>query len=105
MTDEVTSICEECGASVYREHINSGIARYEAGKLMCAHCVAEYERAHDGAVVGSEDYIAPIAFEDDAEDDVESEEDPTDMSQSRIQVATGSMLGEAGKWDDGRYQR
>ena len=90
MKEEVTSVCEECGASVYKEHLDSGIARYEGGKLLCTHCVAEYERSHDGVVGGGDSAVdeqtAPIAFEDD-------DDDVVDSSQSRIHVMSGSMLG------------
>jgi len=96
MPRETTSVCQECGASIYKEHLDSGIARYEDGKLLCAHCVAEFEQAHDGAA--ADDQIEPISFEDD--------DDEVDMSQSRIQVmSAGSMLASAGKWDESRYQR
>lgn len=33
--------CEECGASVYNDHIEAGIAGYAAGKMLCPHCLAE----------------------------------------------------------------
>ena len=98
MTDDITSKCEDCGASIYREHIDSGIARYEEGKLLCAHCVAEYEQAHDGTVGGEEEFVAPIAYDDDADDTEE-------MGESRIHVSTGSMLAGSGKWDDSRFKR
>ncbi|HNQ24967.1 MAG TPA: hypothetical protein PKK06_17960 [Phycisphaerae bacterium] len=67
MKDEVTSTCETCGASIYKQHIDSGIARYEGGKLLCAHCVEEYEQAHDLASSSVQVASDSIALEEDAE--------------------------------------
>lgn len=79
--DEVTSICGSCGASVYRQHVDAGIARYEDGKLLCSHCVSEYERKHDATSSGVHDLdLHPIAFDDDDEPPKES------LSKSRIHV-------------------
>ncbi len=100
MTDDIASKCEECGASVYRAHLDSGIARYEKGKLMCAHCVAEFEKAHDGE---TDDAFAPIAFDDDDEPGERGEK--VDMSASRIHGATKATLGVSGLWNDSKFQR
>lgn len=87
--DEHISICEDCGASVYKEHLDSGIARYEGGKLLCSHCVADYERAHDAAAGGATEQFAPIEL--DEEDDVP--DTAADMSSSRIHTLSQSTLG------------
>ncbi|MGB0715230.1 MAG: hypothetical protein ACPGXK_05090 [Phycisphaerae bacterium] len=99
MVDEVASTCQECGASVYRQHLDSGIARYEGGRLMCAQCCAEYEKSHDAA---DDDEFAFEAIALDGDDD----EGPsvTDMSQSRI-LQSEHNLGLAGAWDDSNYKR
>lgn len=81
--DDEVKACEECGASVYKEHLTSGIARYEDGKLLCSHCVAEYEKS-GGAV----DDLAPIEFEDDDEGGP-----GMDMSSSRIHTLTDAARG------------
>lgn len=88
MTDEIASLCGQCGASVYRQHIDSGIARYEGGRLLCAHCAAEYERAHDETLSGSGSHdFKPIALDD------EDDEPPVErLSKSRISVATKTLL-------------
>lgn len=96
--DEITSKCSKCGASVYKQHIDSGIARYEDGQLMCAPCVAEYEKAHDGDT-SADDSFAPIAFDD---DDVHPRKQ---MSASRIHGATASTLGTAGTWNEAKFKR
>ncbi|MBI4580166.1 MAG: hypothetical protein HY718_10720 [Planctomycetes bacterium] len=33
--------CDTCGASIYREHIDRGLAGRWAGHLLCPHCLAE----------------------------------------------------------------
>ncbi len=99
-TEDTTSVCQECGSTVYREHLDSGIARYEDGRLLCAHCVAEFEAKHDGDVGG--DAFEPIVFEDE-ESSGTSVSDA--MSQSRIHGATTQTLGLAGAWDDSKFRR
>lgn len=39
-SDAVMS-CSGCGASIYREHIDRGLAGRWAGQLLCPHCLAE----------------------------------------------------------------
>lgn len=92
--EEVTYICKECGATVYREHLDSGIARYEDGKLLCAHCVTELENARDANT--AVDSYEPIVFDDD---------EPDPMSQSRIHGATSHGMATAGAWDDSKFRR
>lgn len=99
--EEVTSVCESCGASVYRQHIDSGIARYEDGKLLCSHCVAEYERSHDAAAGGASQDVAPIELEGDDDAD----ELKIDMSSSRIHGSTQATLGQGGHRDDSSFKR
>jgi hypothetical protein len=40
-TDDRILPCGECGASVYRNHLDTGLAGYMAGKLLCVHCFKE----------------------------------------------------------------
>ena len=101
MVDEVTSVCGVCGASVYKEHLDAGIARYEDGKLLCTHCVVEYEQMHDSAGGAVDEELAPITF--DSDDD--KNEPPVDMSESRIQVLTGTTVSGGGPWDESRFKR
>jgi len=98
MTD-ISGECGSCGASIYRQHIDSGIARYEGGRMLCSHCVVEYEQAHEGEK--GEEY-APIEFDDGDEE----EELKVDLSQSRIHSASAATLGRAaGGWDDTNFER
>jgi len=96
--DEVTSVCSECGASVYRQHLDSGIARYEGTKLLCSHCVAEYEKKHDQE--SEDEKLETIEFEDD-----DKESSRVDMSSSRIHGATKTTLGVGGAWDENKFKR
>lgn len=98
-TEDHVSICESCGATVYREHLDSGIARYEGGRLLCSVCVAEYERSHDAAGSGKVEELAPIEFDDDELGG------STAMSSSRIHSVSAATLGQAGAWDESRFQR
>lgn len=97
MHDEASK-CEKCGASVYREHLDAGIARYENGMLMCSFCVTEYEREHDGDDA-SDESLAPIEFDDDGGSS------DLDMSESRVQVSSKAQLSDQQSWDDSKYTR
>lgn len=97
---EISGACANCGASIYRQHIDSGIARYEGGKMLCSHCVVEYEKEHEGERAPE---FAPIEFDDDDDDD--EEEVKVDLSKSRIHSASAATLGVAGGWDDTRFGR
>jgi len=97
---DISGECASCGASIYRQHIDSGIARYEGGKMLCSHCVVEYEREHEGE--GGPEF-APIEF--DEEEGEEEEEVEVDLSQSRVHSASTATLGLAGAWSDDRFNR
>ncbi len=43
MSSEKTESCQGCGATVYPEHLETGIAKRVDGKLLCSHCVKEEE--------------------------------------------------------------
>ncbi len=92
--DDEVSACEGCGASVYKEHIQSGIARYEGGKLLCSHCLAE----HDQSKVDAADEFEPIEFEDD------EKEASTDMTSSRIHALDDTARG-TGRKDETQFKR
>lgn len=88
------SACESCGATVYKEHIDSGIARYEAGKLMCPHCVNEYERSHDaavGAAVATEAKVGIVGGEV--------------SGTSKINVFGSANLTDVHAWDESGFNR
>ena len=73
MGDETVHSCQACGASVYPEHIEKGIAGYLGGRMLCPHCFAEVKQslgttptaAHSEALdeVHDEEALKPIAFD------------------------------------------
>lgn len=96
LKDDSEQTCEGCGATIYKEHINTGIARHQNGKLMCPHCVEEAEAESSGGA-GFE----PIEF-----DDIdEREESAADLTESRVHGMSESVLGEAGAWDTSQFSR
>jgi len=95
---EITSTCQGCGASVYKQHLDSGIARYEDGKLLCSHCVVEFERSHED---NDEAGFEPIEFDDDER----PSERNADLGTSKIHGATTTTLGAVGAWDEARFKR
>ena len=54
MSEEQLRQCEACGASIYREHLDTGIAGYWESQLLCAHCLEDKEKAR-GASSGAKD--------------------------------------------------
>ncbi|MFQ5494869.1 MAG: hypothetical protein ACE5EX_05770 [Phycisphaerae bacterium] len=100
-SEEVTSTCESCGASVYQEHLTSGIARYEGGKLLCTHCVAEYEETHDATRGGVTEELAPIVLEG-HEDSTDS---ASEMSSTRIHGMSAATLLTSAAWNESRFKR
>ncbi len=99
--------CESCGASVYPEHLDSGIARYENGKLLCSHCVKDYEREHGAGGTGKVEALETIQLES---DDINSSDSvgsgTTEMSSSRIHGMSEATLGHhAEADDDSRFKR
>jgi len=83
---------------VYQQHLDSGIARYADGKLMCKQCLEEYERTHDGAGGGDLDF-APIAL------DAPVRERSVRKSESLVHGATTATLGTGEAWDDRKFRR
>jgi len=106
------SVCQGCGASVYREHLDSGIARYEEGRLLCSHCVAEFEAKRDRETTA--EVFEPIAFDDDdsaparsggsAVKEATKEDVKEDLSKSRM-AATAAKAGMGVAWDESRFRR
>ena len=96
---DISGECASCGASIYRQHVDSGIARSVDGKMLCSHCLVEHEREKEGE---QSPEFAPIEFDD---DDSGEEELNVDLSQSRVHSASTATLGKAGGWDETRYER
>ena len=76
MPDDDFEVCDQCGAIVYPEQLESGKAASAGGKLRCTHCLTEYKATHHDIprVVGQTTMKAPgegeeletIAFDEDA---------------------------------------
>jgi hypothetical protein len=97
-----TSICEQCGATIYKEHLDARIARYEEGKLLCPHCVEEYEAKHDMSGTDVIDLIEPIALGEEKAEDAELA-----SSQTKITAfgSDGTAIGAASKKDETAFKR
>ncbi len=75
MADTQVKSCEECGASVYPEHVNAGKAGLWGGKLCCVHCLAEHRSSQ--ITIGPEQVEAPVATQptsSDGESDISDED-------------------------------
>ncbi len=93
------SVCDKCGATVYKEHIDQGIARYADGNLLCPPCLSDFEKEEEAVARSGAGVMAPIEFDDD-DDDVQ-----VDMTSSRIQQASAATLGMSHGWDDAKFKR
>ncbi|MGB2985171.1 MAG: hypothetical protein WBE26_04755 [Phycisphaerae bacterium] len=100
MKEEDVNVCEQCGASVYKEHVQSGIAQYKDGKLYCAHCVTEFEHKHDAVADDAIDDFAPIELDKPNKRD----RGEIDMSSSRISTMTDTQIGKSVK-DEEEFKR
>lgn len=60
MTEHVLT-CDSCGATVYHEHLDTGVAGRRGGKLLCRHCLAGFTEtaADDPGVVLIDDALKP----------------------------------------------
>ncbi len=107
MSKDVTAPCQECGASVYPEHIESGKARYEGGKLLCPHCVVDAEKENENKKekmsYASDDIdLSPISFDEPNPTDMS--ESKADLSESRIHGFSDDKFGTHG-WDESKFKR
>lgn len=95
---DVTFTCDQCGAAVYAEHIQSGIARRQAGRLLCAFCLQESGAPAGRATAVDDDELAePINFDPD-------DADQKSASTASAFVTTNPAIG-GGRWDDSQFKR
>jgi hypothetical protein len=99
MKNEQHSVCGECGATIYREHLDSGIARYEGSKLLCSFCVAEFEKAHDASGTQTGMGLDTISLQDDDDDTT------PEPAKTKFRVSNVGLLGESGAWTESRFKR
>ena len=66
MAAERVSVCQACGATIYPEHLDTGIAGYSGGQLMCPHCFAEAQKSADASgnpiLTDDKDELSTIAL-------------------------------------------
>lgn len=97
MSEEHVRQCEACGASIYREHLNAGIAGYWEGQLICAHCMAEREKSPVAKDEGQEDMEAVALIEDEVSND-------SQQSATHFRAMSETQLG-MGSFDDAGLSR
>jgi len=67
--------CHECGASIYKEHLDKKLAGFHSGKLLCVHCLKEKKSpaskppeepppAAAAAPTGAADDLPPLSLVD-----------------------------------------
>lgn len=95
MSREKTESCQGCGATVYPEHLETGIAKRLDGKLLCSHCVKEKQTEASGVL----DVLEPIPLDD---DDIGGAR--VETSDSVVALASDQM-NKASAWDDSRFTR
>ncbi|MFQ5489539.1 MAG: hypothetical protein ACE5GE_02355 [Phycisphaerae bacterium] len=61
MTDDQVQPCQGCGASIYPEHVETGIAGYHGGQLLCPHCLKEKQGGGDAG--GKEVDLSPVVMD------------------------------------------
>lgn len=104
---EVTFSCDACGAMVYPEHIQSGIARRQGGRLMCSYCLQDSAAADRHTADPHIELAEPVSFDDD---------EPAATSSSTIISAIGGAGGPgspasaggaigAARWDETHFKR
>lgn len=72
MSDELDSFktCEECGATIYPEHLENRLAEQFEGQLLCVHCVKARRAAASPDDKPADDGSAPIALVDEDDSDL-----------------------------------
>ena len=100
MPQESVSACQSCGASIYPEHLDSGIAGYAGGKLLCPHCYSEDSKSVAAAPisVSDEESYEPIELIDDPSADTTDTGDTgfgTSAGRTGIHGFSGDTLSAA----------
>lgn len=96
--NEQVRACDSCGASIYQEHLDRGMAGFVAGRLLCAVCLGEQGQAPTG---GGGD-LEPIALVDESE--VPAGQTPAPQAESAGSQA-GTIRGFSVAKGDVQYRR
>jgi len=104
MAEERVSSCQSCGATIYPEHLDTGIAGYAGGQLLCPHCFADANKAADASgdySAQQDEELSPIAMGD--EDDAAA----ASSGASAIHGFSGDAFGTAAadSVKDAKYAR
>lgn len=59
--------CSACGASIYKEHVESGMAGLYAGQMLCPHCMREKkeEESEEERRKRDAEALSPVALDED----------------------------------------
>jgi hypothetical protein len=98
MPDEVQRPCQQCGASIYPEHLDSGIAGYFGGRLLCPHCLEEAEVKADqtGGEEGDTDLETISLVEDESAERADRKSETHIRALGSETQVGGAMFDEAG---------
>ena len=87
MADDVKT-CQGCGASIYQEHLDRGMAGFVAGKLLCSVC--RHQAVGGGGAVPSA-AVAPAVAVDPSEETIRL----VDEAEMTTNISSGgSMMGD-----------
>ena len=108
MPETRVSACQSCGASIYPEHMDAGIAGYLGGKLLCPHCYADQQKAKDStgaplSIAAEDEELSPIAFPD--EDASEGTQGVATSSSSIYGFSADTLGGGKALRDESKYNR
>ncbi len=96
--EEIIKTCDECGAAVYPDHLESGSAGMVDERLLCPVCYREANQEHDEA-------DEPIALVDEADLDPVSENEPPEVKPKIKAFGEDSVFGQLLDHDESKYQR
>ena len=92
-------VCEQCGASIYPEHIGTHKAGIWGGKLFCVHCFTEHQSTQvtiDPDEVGTAPVAEPVAEpQAEQEPDLDDDDDSLDDEPASDEMVTTVAEDEA----------
>jgi len=101
--DDRVLTCQQCGASVYQEHMDHELAGFHAGRLLCVHCMKQTRDAErrtpvpSAPAAGPGEDLAPLSLVDDA--------DASQEPSQKTAVGTLEKTGAPVRDEDVRFTR